>query len=153
MKFDLESIKYNVYDSIEHYWFAALEENPQYYISYKSLLNLALRENNYEKANSICDLAIANAGFEDNTEWYVTKGNIFNTQGEYINAIANMEKAVNEIDKLYRYYFNSEEDNRQATLGSLLSRKKQILGFISTIYYTSGDEQNATKYQELFREL
>jgi protein O-mannosyl-transferase len=153
LKFDLEAIKYNVYDSIEHYWFAALGENPQYYLSYKSLLNLALRENNYDKAISICDIAIANAGFEDNMEFYLTKGNIYNTQGDYDKAIVNMEKAVHEIDKLYTHHFNSEEDNRQATLVSLLNRKKQILGFISTIYYTSGDEQNAAKYQELLKGL
>jgi tetratricopeptide (TPR) repeat protein len=153
LKFDLEAIKYNVYDSIEHYWFAALEENPQYYLSYKSLLNLALRGNNYDKAISICDIAIANAGFEDNMEFYLTKGNIYNTQGDYDKAIVNMEKAVHEIDKLYTHHFNSEEDNRQATLVSLLNRKKQILGFISTIYYISGDEQNAAKYQELLKGL
>ena len=153
LKFDLESIRYNVYDSIEHYWFSALEENPQYYFSYKSILNLALRENNYDKAISICDKAILNAGFEDNMEFYLTKGNIYNTQGDYDKAIVNMEKAVHEIDKLYMQHFNGEEDNRQATLVSLLSQKKQILGFISTIYYTSGDEQNAAKYQELSRAL
>ena len=153
LKFDLEAIKYNVFDSIEHYWFAALEENPQYYISYKSLLNLALRENNYEKANSICDLAIANAGFQDNTEWHVTKGNIFNTQGEYNNAIANMKNAVNEIDKLYASQFNGEEDNRQVGLASLLNRKKQILGFISNIYYAAGDQKSAYRYQELSKGL
>jgi len=86
-------------------------------------------------------------------EFYLTKGNVYNTQEDYDKAIVSMEKAVHEIDKLYMEHFNGEEDNRQATLVSLLSRKKQILSFISNIYYAAGDEQNAATYQELSRDL
>jgi len=35
----------------------------------------------------------------------------------------------------------------------LLNQKKQILGFIANIYYTTGDHEKAVKYQKILEQI
>ena len=50
-------------------------------------------------------------------------------------------------------YYNSNDGNNQSKLIGLLNQKKQILRFIAKIYDTSGDQENAAKYQKLSNEI
>ncbi len=133
-------------------WYKALDVDPTYYYSYKKLIDLYLVEGRYDEVLKISTTAINKGGFENNSEFYLNAGNVYNSKGDYPNAIINMKMALGEVDKVYASIYanvNMDPIRKQKRLSGLLNQKKQIYNFIANIYYTSGDKTNATYYQEL----
>lgn len=153
LKIFLEKQEKVVYDSIQIYWHKALDEDKTYYYCYKSLTDLYLNEQDFDKFIEINKRAISDGEFESNTKFYLNIGNVYNTQSNFSDAIVYMKKAVSEIDETYTRLYNSDAEYNQSKLIGLLNQKKQIVSFIVNIYYTSGDQENAAKYQKLFDEL
>jgi len=143
-----------LFSTSELHWYKALEVDPTYYYSYKKLIDLYLVEERYDELLKISTTAINEGGFENNSEFYLNVGNVYNSKGDYPNAIINMKMAVDEVDKIYAsIYANVTMDpiRKQKQLSGLLNQKKQIYNFIANIYYTSGDMTNATYYQGLMQ--
>ena len=135
-------------------WYKALDVDPTYYYSYKKLIDLYLVEGRYDEVLKISTTAINKGGFENNSEFYLNAGNVYNSKGDYPNAIINMKMALGEVDKVYASIYanvNMDPIRKQKRLSGLLNQKKQIYNFIANIYYTSGDKTNATYYQELMQ--
>ena len=153
IKINLVKQEKEVYDSIQKYWYKALDEDKTYYYCYKSLSELYLNEKDFDQFIEINKKAISQGEFDSNTEFYLNIGNGYNTQTNFSEAIIYMQKAVHEIDSAYMKYYNSNDGNNQSKLIGLLNQKKQILRFIAKIYDTSGDQENAAKYQKLSNEI
>lgn len=152
LKHNLDKHKSTLEDSVIVCWNLALEANSSYYLAYKSLMNLHLTNKRYDEVIKVCEKAISDAGLEDNTEFYVTIGNIYNNRKEYSNAIKYMGKTLQELDRVYAVIYRNERlkiNKKQEILNKILSRKKQIYGFVSKIYYDSGDQTKAQEYQKL----
>lgn len=153
IKINLVKQEKKVYDSIQKYWYKALDEDKTYYYCYKSLSELYFNEKDFDQFIEINKKAISQGEFDSNTEFYLNIGNGYNTQTNFSEAIIYMQKAVIEIDTAYMKYYNSNDGNNQSKLIGLLNQKKQILRFIAKIYDTSGDQENAAKYQKLSNEI
>ncbi len=153
IKINLVKQEKKVYDSIQKYWYKALDEDKTYYYCYKSLSELYFNEKDFDQFIEINKKAISQGEFDSNTEFYLNIGNGYNTQTNFSETIIYMQKAVIEIDTAYMKYYNSNDGNNQSKLIGLLNQKKQILRFIAKIYDTSGDQENAAKYQKLSNEI
>jgi len=153
IKINLVKQEKKVYDSIQKYWYKALDEDKTYYYCYKSLSELYFNEKDFDQFIEINKKAISQGEFDSNTEFYLNIGNGYNTQTNFSEAIIYMQKAVIEIDTAYMKYYNSNDGNNHSKLIGLLNQKKQILRFIAKIYDTSGDQENAAKYQKLSNEI
>ena len=137
-------------------WYKALDVDPTYYYSYKKLVDLYLVEERYDKVLIVSAKAISDGGFENNSEFYLNIGNVYNSKKDYPNAIKNMKIAVEEIEKVYADIYAKDSMDpirRQKQLLGLLNQKKQIYNFIANIYYTSEDMNNATYYQGLVKNM
>ena len=156
LKYNLEKIKVNVQDSAVACWTLALDANKSYYLAYKSLMNLHLRNKNYDELIIVCEKAISEGKFDDNTEFYVTIGNIYNNQMEYSKAIIYMDKTLQELDRVYAKLYANERlelNKKQSVLRDIINRKKQVYGFISKIYYDSGNQVKAVEYKKLSEQV
>jgi len=153
LKLNLLKQEKETYDSIQYYWNEALTIDKSYYYCYKSLADLYLKASDFDRFIEINKKAILYGEFETNTEFYLNIGNAYNAQSNFSEAIVYMEKAVGEIDETYIQLYNRNLENSQSRLMGLLNQKKQILGFISNIYYTTGDHEKAVKYQKILEQI
>ena len=153
LKLNLLKQEKETYDSIQYYWNEALTVDKSYYYCYKSLADLYLKVSDFDRFIEINKKAILHGEFETNTEFYLNIGNAYNAQSNFSEAIVYMEKAVGEIDETYIQLYNRNLENSQSRLMGLLNQKKQILGFISNIYYTTGDHEKAVKYQKILEQI
>ncbi len=153
LKMSLLKQEKETYDSIQYYWNQALDMDKTYYYCYKSLADLYLNAQDFDRFIDINKKAISYGEFETNTEFYLNIGNAYNAQSNFSEAIVYMEKAVVEIDETYIQLYNRNLENSQSRLMGLLNQKKQILNFIVNICYRSGDTENRIKYQKLSEEL
>jgi tetratricopeptide (TPR) repeat protein len=153
LQMNLVNQEKEVYNAIQAYWYKALDEDRTYYYCYKSLAELYLNEQDFDRFIEINKKAISQGEFDSNTEFYLNIGNIYNKQSNFSEAIVYMKKAVCEMDENYTELYNYNAEKNHSRLMSLLNQKKQILRFIAKIYDTSGDQENAAKYQKLSNEI
>jgi protein O-mannosyl-transferase len=154
--FDLIKQAEFLFSTSELNWYKALDVDPTYSYSYKKLVDLYLVEERYDKILSVSAKAIKEGGFENNSEFYLNIGNVYNSKKDYPNAIKNMKIALEEIDKAYADVYakdSADPIRRQKQLLGLLNQKKQIYNFIANIYYTSEDMNNAAYYQGLVKNM
>jgi len=148
----MRTMKSEFVDSSAYYWNKSLEADPTYYYAYKSLSTLYINEGDFDGVLEVNTRAVENGGFSDNTEYYVNIGNVYNARLQYDVALDYMGKAIGEIDRYYNEVLkddNIKSNTKQFKLNDLISRKKQILGFMSKIYYDNGDQENSQKYYNL----
>ncbi len=152
LRWEVLTYKYSLLDTVVNTFESIIKTKPDYYPVYNSLTNLYVREEMYEDVIDLNSRAILEGYFPDNTEFYTNIGSAYNAKQDYTAAIANMDNAIQEIDRLYSEAYYSEEMNaedKNTRLNFLLQRKKKIYGFMSNIYFSIGEMEKAEEYRNL----